>query len=203
MSKPAIPSQAPERTRERILKAAIIRFSTHSYEATGLRDLAADVGVDVAYVHRCFGSKEKLFREALKASMKPERLFAEDGDIAAILSREMMRERGADEIGSLDIAIRSFSSPEAARVLRDTLMEDFVTPLTERQQGLSEMRATLIAAVLGGVGILKDVIAAGPLRESRPEQIEAALAQIIQEILVSEDDDGALRHRPHPPKGTQ
>ncbi|CAA0100871.1 Uncharacterised protein [Starkeya nomas] len=203
MSKPATPSQAPERTRERILKAAIIRFSTHSYEATGLRDLAADVGVDVAYVHRCFGSKEKLFREALKASMKPERLFAEDGDIAAILSREMMRERGADEIGSLDIAIRSFSSPEAARVLRDTLMEDFVTPLTERQQGLSEMRATLIAAVLGGVGILKDVIAAGPLRESRPEQIEAALAQIIQEILVSEDDDGALRHRPHPPKGTQ
>ncbi|TSJ60184.1 TetR/AcrR family transcriptional regulator [Starkeya sp. 3C] len=203
MSKPAIPSQAPERTRERILKAAIIRFSTHSYEATGLRDLAADVGVDVAYVHRCFGSKEKLFREALKASMKPERLFAEDGDIAAILSREMMRERGADEIGSLDIAIRSFSSPEAARVLRDTLMEDFVTPLTERQQGLSEMRATLIAAVLGGVGILKDVIAAGPLRESRPEQIEAALAQIIQEILVSEDDDGALQHRPHPPKGTQ
>ncbi len=203
MSKPATPSQAPERTRERILKAAIIRFSTHSYEATGLRDLAADVGVDVAYVHRCFGSKEKLFREALKASMKPERLFAEDGDIAAILSREMMRERGADEIGSLDIAIRSFSSPDAARVLRDTLMEDFVTPLTERQQGLSEMRATLVAAVLGGVGILKDVIAAGPLRTSRPEQLEAALAQIIQEILVSGDDDGALRHRPHPPKGTQ
>ena len=203
MSKPATPFQAPERTRERILKAAIIRFSTHSYEATGLRDLAADVGVDVAYVHRCFGSKEKLFREALKASMKPERLFAEDGDIAAILSREMMRERGADEIGSLDIAIRSFSSPDAARVLRDTLMEDFVTPLTERQQGLSEMRATLVAAVLGGVGILKDVIAAGPLRTSRPEQLEAALAQIIQEILVSGDDDGALRHRPHPPKGTQ
>ena len=34
-------------TRERILKAAILRFSTHSYEETGLRDIAADVGVDI------------------------------------------------------------------------------------------------------------------------------------------------------------
>lgn len=102
MPKTATQTHGAERTRERILKAAILRFSTHSYEATGLRDLAADVGVDVAYVHRCFGSKEKLFREALKASMKPERLFGEEGDMATFLAREMMRERDADEIGSLD-----------------------------------------------------------------------------------------------------
>ena len=59
-------------TRERILKAALLRFSTHSYEETGLRDIASDVGVDMAYVHRSFGSKEKLFREAVKAMLRPE-----------------------------------------------------------------------------------------------------------------------------------
>jgi AcrR family transcriptional regulator len=29
-------------TRDRILHAAILRFSSHSYEETGLRDIAAD-----------------------------------------------------------------------------------------------------------------------------------------------------------------
>jgi AcrR family transcriptional regulator len=44
-------------TRDRILNAAMERFSRTSYEQTGLRDIAADVGVDVAYVHRCFARK--------------------------------------------------------------------------------------------------------------------------------------------------
>lgn len=49
MPKIAIDARPDDTTRERILKAAMLRFSTHSYEETGLRDLAADVGVDSAY----------------------------------------------------------------------------------------------------------------------------------------------------------
>lgn len=45
--------------KERILKAAIRRFARHSYEDTGLRDIANDADVDVAYVHRSFGSKDE------------------------------------------------------------------------------------------------------------------------------------------------
>ena len=66
---------AEDTTRERILKAAMLRFSTYSYEETGLRDIATDVGVDTAYVHRSFGSKEKLFREAVDAIVRPEMWF--------------------------------------------------------------------------------------------------------------------------------
>src|ERR1700738_1364837 len=58
-------------TRDRILNAAIERFTRTSYEQTGLRDIAADVGIDVAYVHRCFGSKKRLFAEAVRAAMQP------------------------------------------------------------------------------------------------------------------------------------
>jgi len=114
-----------------------------------------------------------------------------------------MREHGVDEIGSLDIAIRSFSSPEAARVLRDILMEDFVTPLTERQPGLSAMRATLVAAVLGGVGILKDVIAARPLTEGRPGELEVLLARIIQDLLATPADADLPAHRAESSRGTR
>lgn len=44
-------------TRDRILNAAILRFARSSYESVGLRDIAADAGVDVAYVHRLFWFK--------------------------------------------------------------------------------------------------------------------------------------------------
>ncbi len=75
-------------TRERILEAAMLRFSKASYDATGLRDIAADVGCDVAYVHRCFGSKERLFAEVVGSALQSRRFLAEmDGDLPAALAR--------------------------------------------------------------------------------------------------------------------
>ena len=99
-----ISPDASDTTRDRILKAAILRFSAHSYDDTGLRDIAADVGVDMAYVHRSFGSKEKLFYEAVKASGRPEQLFAEDdGCLPSTLANQILSRKGANEIGALDI----------------------------------------------------------------------------------------------------
>ncbi|MFD2029187.1 TetR/AcrR family transcriptional regulator [Ancylobacter dichloromethanicus] len=48
-------------TRQTILTAAAKRFASASYDEVSLRDISADVDVDVAYVHRSFGSKENLF----------------------------------------------------------------------------------------------------------------------------------------------
>src|SRR5437868_7385898 len=50
-------------TRAALLAAARIRFARDGYEATNLRDIAADVGVNVALISRYFGSKEGLFFE--------------------------------------------------------------------------------------------------------------------------------------------
>ncbi|TXH17031.1 MAG: TetR/AcrR family transcriptional regulator, partial [Gammaproteobacteria bacterium] len=83
-------------TRDRILNAAILRFARSSYESVGLRDIAADAGVDVAYVHRCFGSKERLFAESLEATMEPAKLFAgPPGDIADFLAKQIFARDGA------------------------------------------------------------------------------------------------------------
>ena len=64
-------------TRERILEAAIEHFSRRSYEETGLREIASAARVDVAYVHRCFGSKKRLFADAVSAAVKPKELLEE------------------------------------------------------------------------------------------------------------------------------
>jgi AcrR family transcriptional regulator len=56
--------------RGRPAAPAPVRFTRTSYEQTGLRDIAADVGIDVAYVHRCFGSKKRLFAKAGNARVR-------------------------------------------------------------------------------------------------------------------------------------
>ena len=107
-------------TRERILEAAIQRFARKSYEETGLRDIAADAEVDVAYVHRSFGSKEQLFAEAVRASTGVARILAEaPEDLCRHLAKQAFdrdREASTAQIGPLDIIIHSLSSPAAARL---------------------------------------------------------------------------------------
>ena len=180
---------APEdTTRERILKAAILRFSTHSYDQTGLRDIAADVRVDMAYVHRCFGSKEKLFREAVKAMIRPEVwLGGEARDLHVTLAQDVLAEKGANEIRPFDILARSFSSPEASRVFRELIDDGFVKPLASKCPLMSEQRASMVAAFLGGVSILRHVIGTPALQSGGNDRELTALVSQVIEFIMNED----------------
>jgi len=53
------------RTKAAILMAAKEAFSTQGYAQTGIRDIAARVGINASLVVRYFGSKEALFEAAL------------------------------------------------------------------------------------------------------------------------------------------
>lgn len=190
MPKYRIHADSDDATRERILKAAILRFSTHSYEETGLRDLAADVGVDMAYVHRCFGSKEKLFYEAVKAVFQTDCVFIGDTkDLPSSLAKDILVERGDSEIRPFDIIVRSFSSPDASRVLRQAMADDFIAPLRESHAHISEKRAALIGAFLAGVGIFRDVVRAAPLQGMEDGELERLITQVIADLLFGELHD--------------
>ena len=181
---------ANDTTRDRILKAAILRFSTHSYDHTGLSDIAADVGVDMAYVHRSFGSKEKLFYEAVKASGKPDLLFTEEGEsLSSVLAKHVLSRKGVNEIGALDIVVQSFGSPAASRVLNEFLEEDFIAPLVSKLTMVPKRRAALVAAFLAGVGILKDVIKAETLLKDGRNVLEEDVKRVIATLLDPEMSD--------------
>jgi AcrR family transcriptional regulator len=53
-------------SRGAIIDAARARFARHGYEATTIRAVAADAGVDPALVMQFFGTKEGLFAAALE-----------------------------------------------------------------------------------------------------------------------------------------
>ena len=77
-------------TRDTILVAARERFSRHSYDDVGVRDVAGDAGVDASLISRYFGSKEDLFAAALDSCQAGADLF--DGP------RETFGRRMADQI---------------------------------------------------------------------------------------------------------
>src|ERR1043166_5110328 len=69
------------RTRRLLLDAARRRFASTGYAATTVRDIADDVGVNVALVNRYFASKEGLFEACLAAAV--EELRETTGDVPA------------------------------------------------------------------------------------------------------------------------
>jgi AcrR family transcriptional regulator len=172
-------------TRDRILDAAIRRFARTSYEQTGLRDIAADAGVDVAYVHRCFGSKERLFAEAVRTAMEPaDVLTAGADDLARKLAKHVVSTQARRAVG-LDIIVRSLSSPEASRVLRQSILNDFLIPLAGKLDE-APRRLALIVAFMAGVDIFRNVLRIPPLLERNVGELESLIASTISSILSSD-----------------
>jgi len=179
---------APRKTtRDRILEAAILRFAQYSYEETRLRDIADDVGIDAALVHRSFGSKERLFAEVVDAAFQPQHLFSTNR--AALTGRLTARalEPSLDQatrlVDPLDIIIRSLLSPEAIPILRAAFMRDIVGPLAPRLDDPSRQRAALLAAFLAGIGIFRNVLRVKPLLDAADEELEPLIAGIIRTII--------------------
>lgn len=179
--------------REQILEAAIARFARHSYEDTSLRAIAADVGVDVAHVHRSFGSKEQLLAEAVRAAAPPtEHLLSGPRALLPfkftdeVLSHDAPR--AADDVRVLDIFVRSLTSREASGVLKDAIMADFVAPLSRTMGPRTERRAALVLAMLLGVSVLRDVLHIEPLLDIRDGEIRQVMAQTFAALIDPPQD---------------
>ncbi|MGA0532659.1 TetR family transcriptional regulator [Hansschlegelia sp. KR7-227] len=172
--------------RERVLAAAISLFSRSSFDETSLRDIAARAQVDVAYVHRCYGSKEKLFARALNVSMRPGRVFETDeGDIAKAFARDVFSTAPAPsaEARFSDIGLRSLSSAAARVVLKEMIAADLVAPLADRMSNRSELRAVLLVAAVAGIRLFRDVLEFEALQEGPGGQLEAAVEDLLRHIM--------------------
>jgi AcrR family transcriptional regulator len=176
-------------TRERILDAAVLRFSRNSYEETGLRDIAADVGVDVAYVHRCFGSKAELFAEAVAVTIRAEELLSgEPARLAHTLAKQLFTSDGSqpeDGPGKLDIIIHSLTSPAATSILREFIMNDFIKPLSAKLDQPTVQKAAFVTALITGLGIMRNVLQMDPLLDDEGGELESYLTTLLKTIMAS------------------
>ncbi|MCO6419601.1 TetR family transcriptional regulator [Siccirubricoccus sp. KC 17139] len=182
-------------TRSRILEAALLRFAQCSYEETKLRDIAADVGVDVALVHRTFGSKERLFEEVVAAACQSRQLFsAERKELPARLAARLLEpslDRVIRVVDPLDIFVRNLLSPEAIPILRAALARDVVEPLVPKLGDPAPQRAVLLAACLAGIGIFRHVLHVEPLLEEFDGDIEPLIIRMMETVVGAGPSAGA------------
>jgi AcrR family transcriptional regulator len=181
---------APD-TREAILAVARRQFATRGYDATSLRLIAAQAEVDPALVIHYFGTKDNLFIAAtgLPAGL-PDAIASLAGipvtDFPAALVRVYLELVDSDDSRNAILAlVRSAVSHErAAAMLREFLTAQLlpvIARLTQREDAL--LRASLVAAQLIGIAVLRHVIQVEPLARATPDDIAALAAPAIGQYL--------------------
>jgi len=75
-SRPAV-ARNPERTRERILAAALKEFAARGFAGARVDAIARAAEINKRMLYHYFGNKESLFREILRRKMADRRVWAE------------------------------------------------------------------------------------------------------------------------------
>lgn len=142
-------------TREQIVAVAQDAFARAGYEATSLRGVAADAGVDPSTVVHFFGSKGGLFIAVVEAAvpaLQPVADLLAQGapgrDIAAAYLDLWSAPATASAMQAL--MRTAVGSPEASSILQQVFMTQAVDAVpTEQRLGVGLAVAQLVGAALG------------------------------------------------------
>ncbi|EQA97426.1 TetR/AcrR family transcriptional regulator [Sphingobium baderi] len=179
------PIKDAQRTRQAILEAAQDAFSVRGYRDTGVRDITARAGVSMALVNRYFGSKEKLFEEALSDMLDATRII----DIPRDRFGEVILELLLKGVGPRYIPlpmIMMASGDSGARAITERLLRQQVHEPLARWFGPQEgsVRATRFMIVSAGLTVYCRLY---PLDTLVPEPDPAIRAWLVREFQALAD----------------
>jgi AcrR family transcriptional regulator len=178
-------------TRDDILAAARRGFATRGYDATTVRAIASDAQVDPALVIHYFGTKEALFVEATGLPPAIPGLIASLAglplrDFGQALAGSYIRFVDSDDSRNAILALvrSAVSHDEAATILRELLTAQLL-PVITRHTGHqdAQLRASLIAAQLIGIAMLRHVLRLEALAKATPDDIAVLVGPVIQQYL--------------------
>lgn len=119
-----------QRTRQAILHAAQDAFSTRGYLATSVRDITARAGVSVALVSRYFGSKERLFEDALSDMLGASRIVAIEREQFGEAICELLLHSVGPRSFPLPMIAMASGDPGARAIAERLLLERVYIPLS-------------------------------------------------------------------------
>ncbi|MUL40372.1 TetR/AcrR family transcriptional regulator [Streptomonospora sp. PA3] len=174
-----------EATRQRILDCARDLFTREGYAQVSSRRIAAAAGVNVALINRYFGAKRGLLAEVIAEDAAFPGLF--EGDRATLPRRiaEHVVHRTLGEGTPLQRALmHSIGDPDLQSVFEERLQSAIIGPLAAYIGGAeARTRATLVAALLIGVGNVRRMGGADSLMEQDPAALTRRLTGIIERCL--------------------
>jgi len=178
-------------TRAQILAVARDMFGRDGYGDVSLRQIASTVGVDAAMILRHFGSKDKLFAEAMR---RPDLLITRLSEIP----REAFGERIVRYVLGLDESSREFqvlvallrsASHKTATGNLVEIANDATETLARWLGGKnSQLRATLISSQLVGLLVARGILGDRELAQSSNKvEIVAKVGPVIQHLVDGSD----------------
>jgi AcrR family transcriptional regulator len=179
-------------TRGQILQAAAAQFGASGYEATTVRKVAADAGVDPALIRRFFGNKEGLFTQVAASVLRP------DEAIAALLQgpRRRLGERLARYFlgllgdvhrpgPALSLIRPAVTSEHAAALMRRFLATEVLARIAAALGAdHAELRAALAASQVVGLAVARAAVGLEPLVAAPEEELVAWVAPTLQRYFT-------------------
>lgn len=178
-------------TRAALLDAARKHFASSGYDATSLRTIAGEVGVDPAVILHFFGSKSELFREAVGWPFDPEpmadQLTAPDTTDLGMRTGRAFLETWEDPRmrESLLALLRSaMTQPESAAALRSFLDANIFGRLSSVIGGpQADLRVSLASAQMIGLALLRYIIQVEPLANATMSDLLEAVQPVLSHYL--------------------
>lgn len=175
--------------RQRILDVAILRFSRQPFSEVSLRDIAGDAQVDVAYVHRTFGSKTGLFRQALDAQLNFDTVFAEPVSPEEVIRRlcaqlTLESPRTSDEAGPIDMILRSCTCAETRDILREAGTVRFHDRMIAKFGPGKTLQVMLATSLLFGTAIQRNALGVEQLVAIPDDDLRSAIRDVMMRILI-------------------
>jgi AcrR family transcriptional regulator len=178
-------------TRRRLLAAARRRFARDGYSATTVRDIADDVGVNIALINRYFGSKEGLFGACLDEAVRD--LVRSSGEVRGLpqVAEEISRQTvGASSQGGLSevllLLLRSSEDEDTEKkrigVLRSYGLKmasaaGWAPDALEADELL--LRAQLVLSAAIGIVVLRSCPGLEPLRSATEGQLRGPIHDLV------------------------
>jgi AcrR family transcriptional regulator len=190
----------PSSTRAQITTAAAGRFAAVGYDATSLRQVAADAGVDPALVRRFFGGKEQLFTAVASAVIDPGRALAAIAAGPRDTAGERLLRYFLSLLGDvsapgplLGLVRSAVTSEHAARLLREFLTDQLLRHIADPGvsgrtgsgvSGRPGLGAALAASQLVGLAVARYAVRLPPLTATGTDELVFLVAPVLQHYLT-------------------
>lgn len=182
----------PNTTRDEVLRAAQTRFAKDGYEATSIRKVAADAGVDPALVMQFYKSKDGLFAASLVLSDEiQERIAAAfDGPEEKLgesltLNFLTLWEESADTAALMATLRGAASNAYAAEQLAKFVQARLLSAIGPKfgEGGDSARRAGIVVSMLMGLVLTRNMVGVPLVADLSREDVAKTVGPVIQSIL--------------------
>lgn len=178
-------------TKETILSTALEMFADSGYEATSVRAIAREAGVDPGLIRHFFGTKQELFAAAVvdRSTISGKLLEALEGPDEQLGERLVRTYLGLWESPETGPVLQTlFRSAVASEDLAPLFVETMLAHIRDRSAGsrtaLRLTKLPLVAPQIVGVVVCRYVLRIPALAEEPLDSLVARLAPVVQQELV-------------------